>query len=127
MEKKLVLCDTNIFIHWFLKHQETHKILNEQIGIENIAIPSITYMELCQGTDNKKELEKLTKNLNSFPVIHFDREVSKLANELMQRFYLSHSMQIPDAIIASTSIISNLPLFTYNKKDFQFIPKIKLY
>ncbi len=42
-------------------------------------------------------------------------------------FKLSHNLTIPDAIIGAMSIVSDLPLFTYNKKDFKFMPGIELY
>jgi predicted nucleic acid-binding protein len=51
MEKELVLCDTNIFIHWFNGNSLTIETLG-QIGLENILIPSITIMELMQGVQN---------------------------------------------------------------------------
>lgn len=34
---------------------------------------------------------------------------------------------IPDALIAAIAIANGLELFTYNKKDFDFIPELKLY
>ena len=52
---------------------------------------------------------------------------SRLAIELIEQFRLSHGLLIPDAIIAATAISFNLKLFTYNRKDFFFIPGIRLY
>ena len=43
------------------------------------------------------------------------------------RHALSHGLQIPDAIIAATSIVYQIPLYTYNLKDFNFIPELALY
>ena len=51
MEKELILCDTNIFIHWFNGNALTIETLI-QIGLDNILIPSITVMELMQGAQN---------------------------------------------------------------------------
>ena len=42
-------------------------------------------------------------------------------------FKLSHNLQIPDAIIGAMSIVYDIELFTYNTKDFKFLPGIKLY
>jgi len=49
MEKKLVVCDTNVFIHWFNNHQPTIQIL-KQITEQNICMSTITKMELFQDT-----------------------------------------------------------------------------
>ncbi|MCD4791998.1 MAG: hypothetical protein K8R54_02100 [Bacteroidales bacterium] len=89
MEKKLVLCDTNIFIHWFNNHQPTIDKL-QTIGLDKIAVSVITVMELIEGVDNKQQLQQLKKKIKNYFIIDFK-------------------------------------LFTYNIKDFHFMPSIKLY
>ncbi|MDP3644906.1 MAG: type II toxin-antitoxin system VapC family toxin [Bacteroidota bacterium] len=126
MEKELILCDTNIFISWFRGDLETRTRL-QLIGLEYILIPSVTVMELVQGTRNKKELIQLKKKLKAYHIIHFNEITSRLAIELIERHRLSHGLLIPDAIIAATAITFNLKLFTYNLKDFKFIPGIQIY
>jgi predicted nucleic acid-binding protein len=126
MEKELILCDTNIFISWFKGDLETIKRI-QHIGLDNILIPSVTVMELLQGTQNKTESIRLKKKLKAYHIIHFNELTSKHAIELIDQFRLSHGLLIPDAIIAATAITFNLKLFTYNLKDFKFIPGIQLY
>ncbi|MEA5425187.1 type II toxin-antitoxin system VapC family toxin [Arcicella lustrica] len=129
MEKKLgimVLCDTNIFISAFNGRQDTIDEM-DKIGFENIVISSITLMELYQGMKNKTELVQMKKKIKYFDVIDIDAETSKLATTLIEKFKLSHGLQIPDAIIGATSVIHRIPLFTYNLKDFNFIPNLDLY
>jgi len=126
MEKELILCDTNIFISWFSGDLTTLTRL-EGIGLEHILIPSVTVMELLQGSRNKKESSLLKKKLRAYHIIHFNEASSKLAIELIELFRLSHGLLIPDAIIAATAITFNLKLFTYNLKDFKFIPGIRLF
>jgi predicted nucleic acid-binding protein len=63
----------------------------------------------------------------SYDVIHITPEVSQKAIELVDQFKLSHGLQIPDAIIGATALIYKLPLFTYNVRDFNFIPDIILH
>lgn len=126
MEKELILCDTNIFISWFRGDIETLTRL-QHIGLEHILIPSVTVMELVQGVRNKTESIQLKKKLKAYHIIHINELTSKLAIELIEQFRLSHGLLIPDAIIAATAITFNLKLFTYNLKDFKFIPGIRLY
>ena len=52
MEKELVICDTNVFIHYLNNDVGTIKKLLE-IGLENVAMSAITAMELLQGMSNK--------------------------------------------------------------------------
>jgi len=44
----------------------------------------------------------------------------------MNSYTLSHDMGIYDAIIAATCLVYDLPLWTYNKKDFRFIEELEL-
>ena len=122
----MILCDTNIFIHAFNGNVQTIEELN-QIGHENIALSTITVMELFQGMGNKRELEIMKKRIRYYDFIEIDIPVSKLALELVERFNLSHGLKIPDAIIAATAVVHQIELHTYNVKDFRFVPDIRLY
>ena len=126
MDKELVLCDTNIFIHWFNKHEPTIEKL-KKIGLENIAVLVITIMELIEGLDNKEQLKLLKKKIRNYYILDFNKEISELSLHFSEEYNLSHKLQIPDAIIGATSITYNYKLFTYNIKDFKFLPGIELY
>jgi hypothetical protein len=122
----MILCDTNVFIHAFNENQTTIAQLN-LIGIKNIAVSAITLMELYQGMGNKAELAGMKKAVRYYDVVQIDNDISEMAIELIEKFNLSHCLQIPDAIIGATAIIYEIPLYTYNIKDFKFMPNIKLY
>jgi predicted nucleic acid-binding protein len=126
MEKEIVICDTNVFIKWFYKDKETIGILNE-IGLNKIGISVISMMELYIGTNNKTELKQLEKRLMNYYIFEINTNISKIATEIVHNFTLSHGAEIPDALIGATALFHNLKLFTYNLKDFKYIPDIKLY
>ncbi len=69
----------------------------------------------------------MRKYLQYYDIVHTTKAVSEKALELVEAFHLSHNLQIPDAIIGATAIVNNISLFTYNLKDFKFMPNIKLY
>ena len=122
----MVLCDTNRLIHAFNGRLDTIQALNN-IGYANILLSAITVMELYQGMGNKTELAQMKKKIKYFDVIQFDDQVSEKSIELIAQFRLSHDLQIPDAIIGATAIVHQIPLFTYNLKDFRFMPDIILH
>ncbi|MCP5048695.1 MAG: type II toxin-antitoxin system VapC family toxin [bacterium] len=126
MEEDLVLFDTNVFINFFNGSEETVDIF-KRLGNKRILIPSVTVMELYQGRGNKTELNSMKKKIKHYSILHFNSDVSRLAIEYINTYNLSHNLQIPDAIIAASAVIFQFPLFTYNLKDFRFIPNIKLY
>ncbi len=122
----MILCDTNVFIHAFNGNETTIEEL-KTIGLERIAMSAITLMELYQGMGNKAELLQMKKKLCYYDIVHVDSSISKIAIELIENFNLSHGLQIPDAIIGATAIVYNIPLYTYNIKDFNFMPNINIY
>ena len=84
-------------------------------------------MELYRGMDNKEQLAKMIKRVKGYNILDFNKDVSLKAVELIQSYKLSHNLQIPDAIIGALSITYDIPLFTYNVKDFKFMPGLNLY
>jgi len=102
-----------------------HKL--KEIGPENIALSVITLMELIAGVDNNNQLKQLNKKIRHYTIIDFSDKVSAVSLGIFEKYHLSHNLQIPDAIIAGTAIVNDLPLFTYNLKDFRYIPGLKLY
>ena len=45
----------------------------------------------------------------------------------MAHFRLSHGLKIPDALIGAMAITHALELYTYNQKDFRYMPGLRLY
>jgi predicted nucleic acid-binding protein len=121
----MILCDTNIIIEILKGDDRTIKII-ERIGLENIAISSVTVMELYFGAFNKRELNKIKKHLKALNIVHFDNDISELAVRLIESYSKSHGLQIPDAIIAATALSLEAKLFTLNLKDFRYIDGLKL-
>lgn len=122
----MVLCDTNIFISAFNGRLDTIAQLNT-IGLTDIVLSSITVMELFQGMGNKGELAQMKKKIKFYDVVQMDEAISQKAVEFIETYKLSHGLQIPDAIIGATAVVHQIPLFTYNVKDFDFLPDIILY
>ena len=122
----MVLCDTNILIEVYRRNTAVREEL-EKIGYENIAVSDVTRVELFYGAANRRELQIIGKDLDKIAVLHIDTAISKMAVELVKRYWLSHKMDLEDALIAATAIVHRIELYTLNVKDFAFIPDIKLY
>jgi len=122
----MILCDTNIIIEALKKNPAVIQTI-EKIGLNKIAISVVTAMELYYGALNKAELNMIKRHLSAIRIFHIDEEISMTASDLIERYAKSHGLQIPDALIAATSINNGIKLYTCNKKDFVFIQKISLY
>lgn len=131
MAKKQIICDTDVMIDYWDASQKRHfltkEILDNQIGIDNIVLSAVTKMELISGASNKNDLNKISKSLNRFKISLIGNEVTVEAFKLLEKYKLSHGLNIPDCFIAATAIITELELFTYNTKDYKFISHLKLF
>jgi predicted nucleic acid-binding protein len=85
-------------------------------------------MELVQGMRNKDELRALQKTLKQWGVktIYIDEEISSRALFYMEEYFLSHSMQLADSLIASTAITYGMKLITANDKHYKILKDIDL-
>ncbi len=122
----MILCDTNIFIEIYRGNNQIVNFVSK-IGQDNIAISDVTCAELLFGARNKKELQAIRKDINSLYILPIDNKISRLSVELVEKYSLSHKLALPDALIAATAISYDVELYTLNKKDFSFIPKIILH
>jgi predicted nucleic acid-binding protein len=124
MEKSMII-DSDVLI-WYLKGNENaRQIINANIPFK---ISVINYMELIQGMDDKRSLKIFQKQLKNWSVeiLHITEKISKLAMELVENYYLSHSMELADSIIAATALENNEILLTANDKHYKYIPNIQV-
>jgi predicted nucleic acid-binding protein len=76
---------------------------------------------------NKTELAQMKKRLKFFDVLPLNEQISEKSIDLIEQFRLAHHLEIPDAVIGATAIVHQIPFFTYNLKDFRFMPNIILH
>ncbi len=121
----MILLDTCILIDYLRNKPEVVSYI-EQKGKNNFILSTVVTIELFKGVRNKTELRTLQKELQYFSLLEIDNNVSSLANKLAENYALSHQMGLGDTLIAATALIYSLELKTYNLKDFQFIPSLKV-
>jgi len=120
----MILLDTNVLIEILKDNQKTlDKIASLQ---PPLYISSITAMELIYGAKNKKEVQELERFIQLFNIIYTTETISKKALQLVSEYAKSHTLDIPDSLIAATALDHLFHFFTYNVKDFKFIPYLIL-
>ncbi len=92
----------------------------------NAYLNHIVLMELFVGAKNKQDLREIKAKLQGFKLLKVDHEIMVLATQIIERHALSHGTKIQDAIIAATCLINNLPLSTYNIRDFRYISDLRI-
>ena len=122
----MILIDTNIFIEYYKNNPVICGIL-EQIDPQEIVVNDIVCAELYFGARNRQELANMVADMEKLTVLAIFPNISRLAVELVKQYCLSHKLKLPDAQIAATALLHNAELFTLNRKDFAYIPNLKLY
>jgi predicted nucleic acid-binding protein len=122
----MILCDTNILIEFFKNNEVVIKELR-QIGSTELAVSVVATAELYYGARDKAELQIIQKRLATLKQVELDPEISAIFLELMAKYVLSHRLSLPDALIAATALRHNAVLYTFNLKDFKYIPGLKIY
>jgi predicted nucleic acid-binding protein len=92
---------------------------------ERPAISVVTVTELRAGQRSMKEARQIDQMLGHMTVIPVSAAVAELAGDMLRNFRKSHSVDVPDALIAGTAVEVNLPLATLNLKHFPMFPHLK--
>ena len=121
-----ILVDTDILIDFSRNIPTAVSRMKTEEKNAKLSMSVITNMELIIGCRNKIELQKLNKFISRFYVLDLNELISRKALELLNNYRLSHGLLIPDALIASSAIILNIPLLTKNQSDYRFIPEVNL-
>lgn len=120
-----MLIDTDVIIWYMRGNANALKALEKHKGF---TISVVTYMELVQGMRNKKELAALRKALKSWStkIFYITEEISSKAMFYVEQHYLSHSVQLADALIGATAVSHGTTLLTGNDKHYKIVKEIKL-
>jgi predicted nucleic acid-binding protein len=114
----MVLIDTDVLI-WYMRGND-----NACEAVENAKgffVSVVTYMELVQGMKNKKELNSLRKAFHGWNarVVYLTEDISAKAMFFVEQHFLSHSIQLADALIGASAIALGLPILTGNDKHYK--------
>ncbi len=120
-----MIIDTDVLI-WYMKGNE--KAYREIENSDKFFISVITYMELVQGMRNREELDSLRKTLRLWntKILYISEDISAKAMFHVEQHFLSHSLELADALIGATAATYSLPIFTANDKHYKAIKGVQL-
>ena len=119
-----MVIDTDVLI-WYMKgNKNAYKTIEDS---KNFYISVVTYMELVQGMRDKNELNKLRRALHVWnsKILYISEEISVKAMFFIEQHYLSHSIQLADALIGATAISHGLPILTGNDKHYKILKDLQ--
>ena len=120
-----MLVDTDVLI-WYMRGNEKAYDVIEKMGSFSLSV--VTYMELVQGMKNKHELNCLRQALRGWNagIIYLSEEISAKAMFYVEQHYLSHSLELADALIGATAIAHGVPLLTGNERHYKVLGDLEL-
>jgi predicted nucleic acid-binding protein len=83
-------------------------------------------MELVVGCRDARELARVQEFLQYVALLPVSIAASQQAYHLVETFYLSHGLLIPDALIAATTLKHGGALYTRNVRHFRMIPGLNV-
>jgi predicted nucleic acid-binding protein len=120
-----MIIDTDVLIWYMRGNEKAYEIIEES---NNFFISVVTYIELVQGMRNKKGLSNLRKALRGWnaQILYISEEVSAKAMFYVEQHFLSHSIQLADALIGATAITHGFPILTANDKHYKLMQDIQI-
>jgi predicted nucleic acid-binding protein len=120
-----MLVDTDVLI-WYLKGNDKARTAIDKAHPFSISV--VTYMEIVQGMRNKRELQSLRQAIRAWDarLIYLSEEISTKAMFYVEQHYLSHALQIADALIGATAVTHGLPILTANDKHYKAVKDIQI-
>ncbi len=121
----MILIDTDVLI-WYMRGNK--KAYDAIENLDSFSISVVTYMELVQGMNNKKELNSLRQALHGWDtkLLYISEEISAKAMFFVEQHFLSHSMQLADALIGASAITYGLPILTGNDKHYKVLGDLEV-
>ena len=120
-----MLIDTDVLIWYMRGNKKAYNLIEK---LDGFYISVVTYIELVQGMRNKQELTELRKAIRDWNtnILYINEEISAKAMFYVERHYLSHSLQLADALVCATAIVNGLPLLTANDKHYRIINQLEI-
>jgi predicted nucleic acid-binding protein len=126
----MVILDTNIVIDHLRSQAVGRDSKLERVVRKNpkqiLAISMLTVQELYEGkstSDSYKE-QLLLATISPLKILPYTYEVAQLAGEIARD--LDRPIELADAAIAATAVLSRGTLYTMNGKDFRGINDLDL-
>ena len=126
----MVVIDTNIIIDHLRQdsEQDSHFMrIVRRIPKEELLLSVITIQELFEGKSTKdpRKEEYLLMTITPLKIVPYTFEMAQRAGEIARD--LRRPIELADAAIAATALITGASLFTLNKKDFQSIEELEFF
>lgn len=120
----MMLVDTSVFVDLFRNFKPAVDFFLNNDATEIVTFSAITEIELLAGSycNNRDYRERTLHFLSKFKEIPIDKRVTLLAGDIARKSRL----EVPDAVIAASALVTRAVLVTLNIKDFEKVEELKI-
>lgn len=121
------LLDSDVLINYLRRDLNAYrlmKMIEEGRMMGHFSV--IVETELYSGIRDAKEREAVEDVLALMKRITIHKRIAILAGEYRSKYFRSHSLETPDALIAASAKLNGLTLVTENKRHFEMIEGLKV-
>jgi len=117
--------DTDVLIWFFRGHNGAARLI-ENTPERYISV--VSYMELLQGAQDKKESRIIKSFLSdfNFQTLPLTENIGHRALIYIEEYGLKVSLCVADALVAATAVENHLPLATANRKHYRPIADLEI-
>lgn len=118
----MVVLDTNIIIDHLRqpKTRESHLVrIAKEKAKEALTISMVSIQELYEGksTRDEEREQSLLATIAPLKILPYTYEIARIAGEIARD--VDYPIELADAAIAATAIVSGAQLLTLDKRDFR--------
>jgi predicted nucleic acid-binding protein len=123
----MTLVDTSLLIDSLAGPRRSGPLLRRAVAEgERLVVSSLVLYEWLRGPRTAEELRDQELLFPAAAALPFDAEDSRLSAEIYGSLRRARGREI-DIAIAATAIRHDIPLWTLNPRDFEDIPRLRLF
>jgi len=107
-----VVCDTNPLIYLLTDHPDYANLAENILNGKQVWVSVITELELFGKKEmSRSEIKAINAVIDECMIVDINIEVKELTKSLMQ----VHTIRLPDALVAATSLYLGFPLISADR------------
>ena len=121
-----MLFDTDVLSWFFRGHRKAGRSIDHA---DDRRLSVVTYMELIQGAQDRRELKIIKSFLTdfAFQMLPLSENIGHRASIYLEEYGLKVAMCMADALVAATAVENQLTLCTANRKHYQVISDLEIH
>ena len=112
------LVDTDVLIDYL---RGVPAAVDALLAQDEVSVSVVSVAELFAGFRGAREQADIGRLLAECQVLPVTEDVAREAGLLKKKYFASHSVQLPDAMIAATALAHGLALVTLNVKHYPMV------